>query len=211
MRSLLRLDRVEIKVTFGAQQADAAAYALGLPEKPLDWRIYFGEDVNAGVGPGTPLLDVGVIVRARLRPEDDNDATIKLRPCRRSQLDVAWLEATEDVKIEADWAGDRHALAASCSKKVKASTVEAVAKAERPLDELFTSTQHDFLAQCASAALNLKTLTLLGPVEAAQWKTVDAAPPGLHLRAERWIYDTLDFLETRSSRRPSRRRMSSRP
>jgi hypothetical protein len=36
---------------------------------------------------------------------------------------------------------------------------------------------------------------MLPPVSAARWKTVDLAPPGLSLRAERWSVDTLDFLE----------------
>jgi hypothetical protein len=194
MRSDLRLDRVEIKVTFGAERTAAAVRALELSEKPSDWRIYFCEDVNAGVGAGTPLLDLGVVMRARLRPDDD-DATIKLRPCRRSQLDGAWLKRTDDLKLEADWAGDRHVLAASFTEKVKASTLEAVARHERSLTELFTDRQRAFLVECAGAAVNVETLTLLGPIGAAQWKTLDAAPPGLHPRAERWTFDTLDFLE----------------
>jgi hypothetical protein len=78
----MRLDGVEIKVSFGPDQTDPAMQALGLPLDQPRWQIFFCEDVNPGVSPGTPLLDGGVILRARLRSDDDADATVKLRPYR---------------------------------------------------------------------------------------------------------------------------------
>jgi hypothetical protein len=113
----VRLDDVEIKVSFDAGQTEAAMRALKLrPDQPA-WRIYFCEDVNPGVSPGTPLLDRQIALRARIRPGDDDDSTVKLRPSRRSQLTNRWLTVTKGLKVEADWAGDRRVLAASHTEK----------------------------------------------------------------------------------------------
>src|SRR3712207_6569848 len=111
----MRFDGVEIKVTLGGDGAGPAVQQLDLPAE-TPWQIWFWEDVAPGGGPATPLLDAGVILRARDKAGGDDDATVKLRPCRRSQLTDHWLAAqkgeTEDeekwvVRIEVDWAGDR--------------------------------------------------------------------------------------------------------
>src|SRR3712207_8960587 len=60
----------------------SAVETLGLASEGPTWQIYFCEDVTAAVGPTTPLLDLGVVLRARRRPGEPDDATIKLRPCR---------------------------------------------------------------------------------------------------------------------------------
>jgi hypothetical protein len=190
----MRLDGVEIKVSFGRDQTPTAVKALNLPPPPRPWQIYFCEDVNPGA-PTTPLLDLNVIMRARVRPDDDDDVTTKLRPCRSSQFTDHWLENTEKLKVEADWAGNRHVLAASHTEKPQKSVIPAVVAKQRPLD-LFTADQLDFLADCAGASINLGTLTVLPPVTAARWgKKVTVGPPELELRAERWTVDDLDWLE----------------
>ena len=64
----MRLDSVEIKATIGRDQVDDAVEKLNLePDRP-PWSIYFCEDVVAAVSTGTPLLDAGVVLRARKRP-----------------------------------------------------------------------------------------------------------------------------------------------
>jgi hypothetical protein len=190
----MRLDGVEIKVSFSHEQTPRAVKELDLPSRPDSWQIHFCEDVNPGA-PGTPLLDLGVILRARIRPDDDDDVTTKLRPCRGSQLTDRWVKETDKLKVEADWAGERHVLAASHTEKRPESVIPAVVARQRPFQDLFTDQQLEFLADCAGAAINLDALTVLPPVTAIRWKKVAVAPPELGLRAERWTVDDLDFLE----------------
>ena len=187
-------DGVEIKVNFSRNETPTAVQQLQLPAQPQSWQIYFCEDVNPGA-PATPLLDLNVILRARVRPDDDDDVTVKLRPCRSSQFSDRWLEMTKKLKIESDWAGDRRVLAASHTEKQQNSLIPAVVAKQRPPTDLFTVEQKDYLADCAGATINLNTLTVLPPVTAVRWKNVAVAPPELELRAERWTVDDLDFLE----------------
>jgi hypothetical protein len=191
----MRLDGVEIKVSFGSDQTGSAMQALSLPSSQPRWQIFFCEDVNPGVLPGTPLLDGGVVLRARLRSGDDADATVKLRPCRGSQLIDRWLTETDKLKVEADWAGQRKVLAASHTDNRPKQVISDVARGRRSVTDLFTKQQLQFLSDCAGIQVNLDTLTALPPVTAMRWKTVATAPPDLSLRAERWTVGDLDFLE----------------
>jgi hypothetical protein len=88
----MRFDGVEIKVTLQGDQTQSTVGALHLPSDGSRWQIYFCEDGTAGISPGTPLLDLGVVLRAREESGGGkDDTTVKLRPCRRSQLTDAWL------------------------------------------------------------------------------------------------------------------------
>jgi len=192
----MRLDGIEIKVTVAGDQTPAALATLGLaPDRPT-WQIYFCEDVTEGLAAATPLLDAGVILRARDRPGAKDDTTVKLRPCRRSQLPDRWLAAEKgddwELKLEADWAGRRQVLAASLTADRRAGVVAHGAGA---VEKLFVEEQLAFLRDCATIAINLRTLTVLPPVTATRWGSVDGTPPGLDLRAERWVVGDLDFLE----------------
>ena len=63
------------------------------------------------MAPSTPVLDVGVVLRVRGKSGPKGDSTVKLRPCRWSQLSEDFFANTEtdesELKIEADWAGDQ--------------------------------------------------------------------------------------------------------
>lgn len=194
----MRIDGAEIKVTFSDAQTEDAIRALELPEGN-PWQIYFCEDVTEGVSPGTPLLDAGVILRARDKPGGNSDTTVKLRPCRRSQLTDHWLATKKDgdqeLKVEADWAGDRRVLAASLSADREENLVARVVRERKDVTDLYTAEQRDFARDCAAVSFNFATLTVLPAVTAVRWKTVEAAPAGLGLRAERWTVGDLDFLE----------------
>jgi hypothetical protein len=199
----MRFDGVEIKVTLGRDQTGPAVVRLGLPPQP-SWQIWFWEDVTPGSGPATPLLDCGVVLRARDKAGGKDDATVKLRPCRRSQLTDRWLAATKgdtgdgdewELKVEADWSGDRRVLAASHSCERPGDLVREAGRGGRPVEELFTHDQLTFLRDCSLDAINLRTLSVLPPVTATRWKEVASAPAELDLRAERWTVDELDFLE----------------
>jgi hypothetical protein len=192
----MRLDGVEIKVSCSRDQTRMAVEKLQLPEPPTPWQIYFVEDANPATM-ATPLLDLHVVIRARVRPDDDDDVTIKLRPCRASQLPDRWLgDTAKELKVEADWAGDRHVLAASLTEDRRQSLIPAVVAGQRAFAELFTRRQLDFLTDCAGTTINLDALTILPPVTAVRWgKEVTLGPRELGLRAERWTVGGLDFLE----------------
>jgi hypothetical protein len=197
----MRFDGVEVKVTLAGNRTDLAVQRLGLPPDRPRWRIHFFEDVTAGGSAVPPLLTAGVVLRARDKAGGTDDVTVKLRPCRRSQLTDRWLAAEEgktedgdewEVKVEADWSGHRRVLAASHTTDRPEGTVGG----ERPsAADLLVPEQREFLRDCSPIAINLETLTLLPPVTATRWRSVDAAPAGLDLRAERWTIGDLDFLE----------------
>jgi hypothetical protein len=61
--------------------------------------------------------------------------------------------------------------------------------------DLFVAEQVAFLRDCAGVGVNLRTLTVLPPVDAFRWKKIQPAVPDLEVRAERWTVGELDFLE----------------
>ena len=195
----MRLDRVEIKVNLSGDQTKAAMAKLQLSAGDQPWQIYFCEDVARGVSVATPLKDAGVILRARHKLRRKDDSTVKLRPARRSQLTDDWLEAEEgddwEVKVEADWAGARRVLAISHTADRPHDVVVDATAGRRPATSLFTEQQEAFLRDCSPIRINLQALTVLPPVTAIRWDTVEGAPGPLGVRAERWTVDDLDFLE----------------
>jgi hypothetical protein len=198
----MRFDGVEIKVTLAGAQTRTAVEALQLPDQP-DWRIYFCEDVTPGTSLATPLLDLGVVLRAREKGNGKDDTTVKLRPCRRSQLTGAWLSTESgkaengddwEIKVQADWSGEHRVLAASCSVERGEAVVHEGGDV-RSAERLYSPVQVAFLRECAGGHITLDTLSVLPPVIARRWKGVAAAPRDLEVRAERWTVDHLDFLE----------------
>jgi hypothetical protein len=191
----MRLDGVEIKANIAGERTQEALQSIGLPPGGPPWQIYFCEDVTAGLSVAMPLLEAGVILRARRKPGGKDDSTVKLRPCRRSQLSDHWLAAKKgegwELKVEADWAGERRSLATSFT----ADRSDGVGRGEGAVKDLFVDDQLDFLRDCAPIRINLGTLSVLPPVTATRWGTVAAAPAPLKLRAERWTVGDLDFLE----------------
>ncbi|MGD9961325.1 hypothetical protein [Nocardioides sp.] len=189
---------VEIKVTLEEQQLADALAALDL-RKASALTVFFLDDIAPGMT--LPLLAAGVILRVRVQEGgDEGDATVKLRPCRGSQLVDGWLAAEQradlDHRIEQDWAGDRHVLAASLQADLTEGTIGRLQVGGPPPDDLLSADQAAYLAACSGIPLTPAGLTTLGPVAATRWKTVRG--PGLDeldLRAERWTVAGLDFLE----------------
>ena len=186
---------VEIKVSFD-QQITSALLVLGLEGHGEPRRVGFLEDTTVGVA--LPLFHQGIVLRVRHSETDDDDATVKLRPCRRSQLAGNWLDAEEGdgwkLTVEQDWAGDRRVLAASCGSKLPKDRIASVRQGSAPVHRLFSLGQARFLSDCAGIPVNLDALTLLPQVTAARWKKVQVGRV-TGVIAERWIIDDLDFLE----------------
>jgi len=192
-----RLDDVEIKITLAGEQIERAMHDLKLATDRPTWQIYFWEDVSQAVG-GTPLLDLGLILRARHKPDDPDDTTVKLRPSRRSQFSAEWLAfqkvGDRELKVEADWAGNRHKLAVSYTADRPAGVAGGAGADAHSVASVFHETQLVFLRECLGYSVNLAELTRLPPITAMRWKKT-AAPDILKVRAERWTVDHLDFLE----------------
>jgi hypothetical protein len=194
-RSLTAADAVEIKVTVGDDQVHRALAALRLdPDAPdRHRRIGFVEDLGPGGG-ALPLLDAGVILRVRENKGDDDDSTVKLRPVDRVQLRGGWRDSP-DLRIEADWAGSRHVLAASFEVHRREGRIASVWAGEEEVDRLFDRDQERFLAECATVPVGLDALTLLAPISAARWDKVTVRGVEARAVAERWLVGDLDFLE----------------
>jgi hypothetical protein len=186
---------VEIKVSFD-QQVAMALDELGLDGHGEPRRIGFLEDTTVGVV--LPLFHQGIVLRVRQIDDDDDDATVKLRPCRRSQLAGNWLGAEEGdgwkLTVEQDWAGSRRALAASCGSKLPKGHIAPVLEGTEPVHRLFSQGQARFLSDCAGMPINLDALTLLPLVAATRWKEVRVGSVR-DVVVERWTIDDLDFLE----------------
>ena len=194
-------DSVEIKVTLAGTNVGEAITTLRLPEGK-GWRILFCEDVTTGVAPLTPLLDIGVVLRARKKSGTKGDSTVKLRPCRWSQLSGDFFanrkNDVNELKIEADWAGPKRTLAASLTTEWDDDRVVAVRSGSLSPAGLFDQEQRRFLQQCSNGLVNLDALMALADITATRWKEFPAEVDGVDLsvRAERWVIDgAIDFLE----------------
>ena len=188
-------DAIEIKVNIGGN-VDRALTALGLNGGKAR-QVWFLDDLTEGARDPLPLLTAGIVLRLRRKDNGEEDSTIKLRPCRRSQLTGLWsLSPKEDdpYRIEGDWSKKRHVLAASCVADLKPGTIERATKKKGQIADAFTETQRDFLTQCGEIRVGLSGVSVLDPIAATQWKdfAVGRVPDVV---AERWTADELDFLE----------------
>lgn len=194
---------VEIKATV-AGAVPAGLDALGIAGGSRR-DIWFLEDLTPGLPSVTPMLAAGIIFRLRADDDSDDDSTVKLRPCRRSQLAPGWTSKREDddgeYRVEADWCGQRRVLAASYVVSLEPGRlVEAVSAPGADLSKVFCRRQQDFLADCADLRIALTGLTPLGPVAATRWKNLDLGD--FEVDAERWVVGDLDFLELSIRVRP---------
>ena len=191
----MRLDGVEIKVSIAGTEVPSALDALGIGDDGQRRGIGFIEDSTVGVE--LPLFHHGVVLRVREIDDDEDDSTVKLRPCRRSQVTEQWLDEGPDgrtVKIEEDWAGSRRVLAVSCVSKVSPGRIESARAGPGALRRLFNEDQERFLSDCAGMPINLEALTLLPSIAATKWERIRIRSVA-DVVAERWTIDDLDFLE----------------
>jgi hypothetical protein len=190
------LNGVEIKVSLGRRQVARALDALGLGGNGERRSIGFLEDTTVGLV--LPLFHQGIVLRVRHVEGGRDDSTVKLRPCRRSQLTESWLGEEEGdgwkLRVEEDWAGTRRVLAASCVADFPGGRIASVRAGAEPVRRLFNEGQERFLSDCAGMPINLDALTLLPPITAIRWDKVRVQQLD-DVVAERWTIDDLDFLE----------------
>ena len=205
LEEFMRLDDVEVKVSLDSDQTAKAVRTLDLADV-TPWKIFFVEDITAGLCSATPLLDQHLIVRARQKTRGKDDVTVKFRPGRRSQLTDSWLAVTttrdegldSELKVEEDWAGERRVLSISLTAERPDGLVAAASAGERSVRALLTHDQERLIDECAGTLVNLAALTVLPAVSAMRWPTFAVPGPGgpaLDVRAERWTFHELDFLE----------------
>jgi hypothetical protein len=126
----------------------------------------------------------------RIRSGKSGDSTVKLRPCRRTQLTPDWVEAFQDgddfeYRVEEDWGGPRQTLAASGVRELAPRLIDAVtAKGANP-GTVFGGRQREFLRDCGDLRVTLEGLAPLGPVQATKWRNVPAG--GFDTSVERWM------------------------
>jgi hypothetical protein len=185
---------IEIK----ANIADAVAEALerlGNPGGATKRLIWFAEDRDGLASGELRLLEGGVIIRVR-SGEGPDDTTAKLRPCDPMQLQDGWRDGFDrngvEYRIEGDWSGPHHSLAASAVSTFGQGSRSQAGGA--PLrGQALTSGQTDFLAQCAKVPVPVEDLVALGPVASTKWNDVKVGD--IKVDAERWTVADLDFLE----------------
>ena len=200
---------VEIKMTLSESVPDALdTLHLG---SGSSLRIWFLDDLTSGLPEPLPLLAAGVILRLRAK-DDEDDSTVKLRPCRRSQLTPRW--ATKDEqdgwahRIEGDWAGPRRVLAVSSVLSLARGQVARATAAGADLGSVFDARQLEFLDQCADLNVNPSGLTPLGPIAATKWKDVKlrtgpSVEDDLKVDAERWTVGDRTSSSSQSGSRPA--------
>ncbi|MFE7632021.1 hypothetical protein [Kocuria sp. NPDC057446] len=211
---------IEIKITVGGDLAESPPGTVDKAVQDLKLsggrarRIWFLEDLTPGLPQHLPMLETGQIFRVRLDAKKNGsweaDATVKLRPARRTQLPHPWDRAhstggakdetkSYEYRIEEDWAGTRRSLAASLKVDIDPDrlTPGHTSKDSRrsgfPPQEMFSEHHQQFLADCADRRVVLDALTALGPIEATRWKDVEVGK--FTTMVERWTHEGLDFLE----------------
>lgn len=212
---------VEIKITVGGDPAESPPGTVDKAVQNLELsggrarRIWFLEDLTPGLPQHLPMLNAGQIFRIRLDEKKNGrweaDATVKLRPARRTQLPHPWDRAhsadgapkvetdSYEYRIEEDWAGTRRSLAASLKVDIDPDRVtrEQAPTGSRqsgfPPHEVFSEHHQKFLTACADRRVVLDALAPLGPIEATRWKDVEVGR--FSTMVERWSLEGLDFLE----------------
>ena len=188
---------IEIKANVGAaDDADAVRESLGFRNEDARSRqIWFYEYVHGIGGPAAlPLLGHDLIIRVRRRQNGKGDLTVKVRG-KDIVLPDAWSTPMEGddwkFKIEGDWTGERHAVAASIVADFDADRGRG---ATPVLDRIFTDRHFDFLHRVAELPIDVSALRGLGPIEARVW---DPAEVGFEhkVAAESWHVESLHFLE----------------
>jgi hypothetical protein len=193
------VERVELKVTLGGTQVDAALREFSLDPSSAERReIFFCERVDASGDPVVlPLLSRGVILRLRQIQGSPDDSTVKLRGPEGSVDPRLWNRRSrafgDDARIEGDWAADRHLVSASLDSEVESGRIGEVF-ADRPhqLRRLLSDAQAELVAELL---LGLDGVEILDPIHARKWKR-GAGRLEAEVVAELWeLDDRLRFLE----------------
>ena len=178
-RAVAGADTIEIKATLPDPRVRQALARFGLTASNDETRyIYFFDT------PGLDLLRAGIIARARRVVGDAHDSTVKLRPVDPRDVPRKW-HKFRDFKIEADASEADMVRSASFSMPVGKGLIKRVADGRKPIAEIFSAEQEDFLMSMAGRAIDFAGLAVLGPLVAQRWEFVDPGCPW-PITAELW-------------------------
>jgi hypothetical protein len=180
---------VEIKVTVRTDQEMYAVRTFNLDDgKAQERQVYYFDT------PELTLFDQGLILRARLIKNDDDDSTIKIRPVEPARIADRW-RSVEGFKLEGDIVGSKVVRSASLTTIQKPGEVREVLEGKRQLAKLFSADQERFLTDFGPTRPDFATLKVLGPVQVLRWKFERDDLP-YELTAEEWrLPDVTDLLE----------------
>jgi len=183
------IQAVEIKLTVRADQEHMVRSALERVDvEPEHRKVYFFDT------PDLTLYDSGMVLRARVRRDDADDSTVKLRPVVPSEVDAEW-KKLDDFAIELDAVGTNLVCSAKLGAEQANGEIDAVVAGERNADKLLSKEQERLVAAHAPAGIDWSTIKPLGPIEVKKW---EVKPKGFahEITVEEWVLpDDSDLLE----------------
>ncbi|MET7771704.1 hypothetical protein [Nocardia sp. NPDC005366] len=186
---------IEIKVDLDGDVA-AALTRLGCTGRPaIDRRIWFAETHPVDPGTTPTLLSSRIVIR--LRSGENDDLTVKLRPCLPAQLVGRWTAPRADdalrYRIEEDWNAERRVLSASAISERPAGSLRAATMLGTDVTTVLDPAQRQFLVSCTPPGVAVDRLLVMGPIASTKWTKVRVGD--LEVDAERWRIADLDLLE----------------
>ncbi|MBL7499561.1 adenylate cyclase [Frankia sp. CNm7] len=188
-----QVDRVELKLTVPGPAHEAVRAALGLkfPRAPRHQVYYFDN-------PDQLLRQHGVIIRARRRRNQPDDAVVKLRPAAPADIPPA-IRASKRFVVEVDGMPGSYVCSAALKTHLGSSDIERVVRHGRSPRRLLSAAQLRLLDMRLSAAhvdlADLKDLRAIGPVRVHR-HTLRPTGCDVPFLAECWTYpDNSQLLE----------------
>jgi hypothetical protein len=173
------MDVVEIKITVRPDQELLAERAMDVSEDTADVRrVYFYDT------PDLDLFKSGVVLRARLLKDGDDDSTVKFRAVEAASVPESW-QQSKGFKLEADWVGDQVVSSASLTALQRRDEIDEVAGGKRAIGKLFSNDQEQFLSEFYKGLLDFNELRIFGPIRVLRWKQKHETFPH-ELTLEEW-------------------------
>ncbi|WP_187582550.1 hypothetical protein [Gordonia sp. OPL2] len=192
---------IALKINLDADIANAVSALIPPAANPIRRNIWFAEAHPGIDGSTTPLLSSRLIIR--IRSGDQDDISVKLRPCTTAELPDRWSREFVDgdarYRIEADWSGPQRLLAASVVSGRPAGSMAAQITGTDPVS-LLDATQRQFVVACTAGGVPIDHLVAIGPIASMTWPDIDL--DGAPVTVERWTIADLDMLEVTMRLRP---------
>jgi hypothetical protein len=181
-----RLDSAELKYVVPSGKETIAADALGLDLRELAiGHVYYVDT------PELALLSRGIVLRARHKPNGEQDVAVKLRPAPPD------LPHGPDLVVELDVGPGLTICTATLKHDCRPGTLERAVAGRRPLRKLLTKRQRELVGD-----LDWSRARVLGPVSVLK-VTTHVPHLGPPLVAQLWRYpDDSSLLELSARVRP---------
>ena len=180
---------VEIKITVLATEEELVrAHVRAEDLEPLHRRVFFFDTGKL------ELFDGGVVLRARVTRDDDDDSTVKLRPVKPAEIDRSWKQI-DGFEIEIDVVGDKPVCSAKLEATQGRGEIDEVADEQRPIRKLFSDDQERLVHEHKPEGVTWDGIEVLGPVEVRKWEWDPEEFPH-EVTIEEWVLpDESDFIE----------------